>query len=441
MKYNIRIADDVIKKCIVDYDIINVEGIRSSGKSSICINFSKTSFLLEEQNTKEDIFYKFESIYDFFNKQDYPLLIDEWQTEPFLYEKIMEYLNLRNNSAPFSSRILNSIQIQNNDSSKSYYKFILNNSFLRLDNIYDLNNERVYTLRVYPFSLYESLISNGRISLRNLVYEKDYSLDDINSNFNIAMLARIILKGGFFFTPNTSDFASKFFLEIYINNLLKVEAFKVDDVNRNCETFKQILKSYSKFIGTTSSHKKIRDDVLLNIKISDPTYYDYIKVLENIFVIDELPAWTPPIRSKTAIKSSSVRYLADPCIAASLLEINQENIFLQKNLFYSFFKNLVIRDLRAYASLHNAKLSHYQDRYDLECDVVLHYDDLNYALISIKLGLSEISCAAKKLLKLDKLIRANKLNPPTSLIIITNQEKAFKRQDGVCVIPIGCLRP
>ena len=222
----------------------------------------------------------------------------------------------------------------------------------------------------------------------------------------------------------------------------------IDKVKRNPKTAKTILASYARNICTMADTNTILSDVNANIELSKPSFYDYINALEQLFIIEDIDAWTPNIRSKTSIRSKKKRNFIDPSIAVAAMGVSPEYFDTDYKTLGFLFESLCIRDLKIYTSKYNGSISYYHDRMNLEADAVLHLNDGRYAIIEFKLGESEVDIASKHLCKIESLIIAHNNSNPKSLIrrpdlkiVITATEYGYKRDDDVFVIPIGCLAP
>lgn len=231
------------------------------------------------------------------------------------------------------------------------------------------------------------------------------------------------------------------------NPIYEVDMFQVDNIKRNSATMQAVLKSYARNISTFAKNTSILNDVNATNRITQPTLDDYIDILERLYIVDDIYGWCPAIRSSSTMRSGRKREFVDPSIAVAALGLSYKKLRTDLKTFGFIFETLCIRDLRIYSSSMNGKLSYYHDRYGLEADAVLHLEDDRYALIEFKLGQSEIELGAKHLCDIEKLIEKYNetekqcpLRMPDLKIVITGSEYGYKRQDGVYVIPIGCLK-
>jgi len=233
----------------------------------------------------------------------------------------------------------------------------------------------------------------------------------------------------------------------YLNSVCKEDVSTVDKKTRDELLTKMLLRSYARNISTFASNETVLKDINSNYEMSKTSYYDYVNALKKLFIIQDVEAWCPAIRSKAMIQASNKKELIDPSLVVASLGLKPEYFNNDLKTFGFIFETLVCRDLRIYASSMGGQLSYYHDRYGLEADFVLHLEDGRYALIEVKLGSTEIEESAKHLLKIEKLImeyntkeKQCPLRLPDLKMIITGGEYGYKREDGVFVIPIGCLK-
>ena len=230
----------------------------------------------------------------------------------------------------------------------------------------------------------------------------------------------------------------------YYDAIVNSDISRVDNVSRNPERAKNLMRSYARNIGSQASNETLRNDMINNdvFSLDTDTVYSYLNALKKIFVIEEAPAWNPNLRSKTAIRTSETRYFIDPSIAAASLGIGPNDLINDLNTFGLIFEALCIRDLRVYAESINGSVYHYKDATDLECDAVIHLRNGSYGLIEIKLGGDKlINEGAENLKKVRDKIDVKKMNNPSFLMVLTaTGQYAYEREDGIYVVPIGCLK-
>lgn len=307
--------------------------------------------------------------------------------------------------------------------------------------------QRISTLKMYPMSLYESLESNGSVSLIDLFNHPD-QFDGCQSYIDLDDIIFAICRGGWPRAINNKTKQSQ--LEI-AKDLFKqtytVDISNIDDVKRNPMWSETILRSYARNICTLAKKSTILADVEATCSISKSTFFDYESALEKLYIIENIHPWSPSIRSKSAIRASNKINFIDPSIAVAALGLSPEYFNLDFKTLSFLFESLCIRDLIIYSSKCNGKVSYYHDRYGLEADAVLHLEDGRYALIEIKLGANEIDDGARHLCEIEKLIndhnkieRQVPIRLPDLKIVLTGTEYGYRRDDGVLVIPIGCLK-
>ena len=355
-----------------------------------------------------------------------PLLIDEWQMAPELWDAVRYSV----------------------DKTEGYGLYILTGSTI-VDNS-KINHKgvgRIHRLMMRPMSLYESGDSNGKISLVDLFNDKDVKINGITSDLSLHDLTFLASRGGWPETLNIEDKQKQLIIaSSYFDNICRDDTYNIDGVKRDSKLFEAILRSYSRNISALVSNTKIMADIEENYgKISEPTFYSYITVLKNLFVIDNVSAWAPNIRSKQKIRKTEKKEFIDPSIAVAGLNVTPEMLIYDLETFGFIFETLCIRDLKVYSSPLGGKVLYYNDG-TLEVDCVLQIADGRYGLIEFKLGDKRIDEGAQTLLKMDKLIKQKiaegntHIPEPSFLAVITGDPIAKVRKDGVMVIPIGALR-
>ena len=291
-------------------------------------------------------------------------------------------------------------------------------------------------------SLYESGESNGTVSLTDLFEGKPF--DTQSNDLTIDDIAFLTCRGGW---PWATLIPKEVALDQafdYVDSVVNRDIQRVDGVKRNPERAKSLLRSYARNISQPIPYSTIRKDMLANDSstLDEDTVADYVKALKKLYVIEDLPAWNPNIRSKAAIRTSDTRHFVDPSIGTASLGLGPQNLINDLKSFGFFFEDMVVRDLRVYAEALDGKLYHYKDSTGLECDTVLHRRNGSYALLEVKLGGEDnIKEGAANMLKLAANIDTDKMPAPSFMAVIIGVGKyAFRRDDGVYVIPIGCLR-
>ena len=297
-------------------------------------------------------------------------------------------------------------------------------------------------LTMRPMSLFESGDSNGEVSLKEL-FENPDNINGINKN-SLEDISYLCCRGGW---PRSIFMEKDIALEQaydYYDAVINSDISKVDGVNRNPERAKNLMRSYSRNIGTQANNETIKEDMIINdsASLDTDTVFSYVNALKKIFVVEESPAWNPNLRSKIAIRTSDTRYFVDPSIAVASLGLGPKDLISDIKTFGYIFETLCVRDLRVYAEANNGKVYHYRDSSDLECDAVIHLRNGAYGLVEIKLGGEKfVNDGADNLIKLRNKIDTNTMNNPSFMMVVTAVGNyAYKREDGVYVVPIGCLK-
>ncbi len=357
-----------------------------------------------------------------------PRLIDEWQVAPVLWDAVRTAVDQRQEEGLFILTGSTSV-----DSSKIMHS----------------GTGRISRLKMYPMSLFESQESNGSISLKALFDNPEMDIDGIFSALTIEELIFSACRGGWpAALRRKSDAAKLMIAKDYLNNICESDISTVDGVQRNPTWTNMILRSYARNVSTLAKKTNIFKDVASNAdSMTSATMDAYLNALEKLFVIEDIDAWCPAIRSATTIRAGKKRGFTDPSIPVAAMGLTPEYFQTDLKTFGFIFECLCIRDLKVYSQALGGKLSYYHDRYDLEADAVLHLGDGRYALIEFKLGSREIEDGASHLLQITELIKKyNKkesqtpLREPDLLMVITGGEMAYAREDGVKVVPIGTLR-
>lgn len=429
MIYLKRIADVVLDERMEAFGAVLIEGPKWCGKTTTAEQMAKSVIKIHDADTRADYFAAAAIKPSLLLQGETPRLIDEWQDIPVLWDAVRTMV----------------------DSRQEVGQFILTGSnTVNEDEIMHSGNSRISRMEMYPMSLWESGESNGKISLKELFDNPNLDIDGITSDLTIEDLVFVSCRGGW---PGTlklkTDKAKLLIAKNYVDTVCKVDVSRVDGVKRDERLARMILRSYARNISTLAKTTSILSDITASgeIECSKPTLDDYLKALAKLFVIKDISAWCPAIRSKTAIRSSIKRCFIDPSIAVAVLGLSPEALLTQLKTFGFIFEQLCIRDLRAYTPDFDSRISYYRDRYGLEADLVLHLADGRYALIECKLGSNEIEEGAGHLLELQRLIREHNigekqvpLREPDLMIVLTGGKMAYTRPDGVKIIPIGCLK-
>lgn len=420
--YRPRIADKILERKLKGKGAVLIEGAKWCGKTTTAEQQAKSILYMSEPGKMEQNIQLATINPKLLLKGENPRLIDEWQIAPQLWDSIR-----------FES-----------DHRHRYGLFILTGSSVPPDmsRIVHSGTGRFAWLRMRPMSLWESGESTGDVSLSS-VFEGNHDIAGI-SNLGLERMAFITCRGGW---PSSIEMSDDIALDQafdYIDAVEHRDIQRVDGVDRNPGRVHRLLRSYARHQGAQVANPIIQQDLMENEgeSFDVDTIASYIKALKNIFVIEDVEAWNPNLRSKTAIRSSDTRYFTDPSIATAALGMGPNDLIADLNTFGLIFETLCIRDLRTYSEVLNGEVYHYRDKNGLECDAVIHLRDGRYGLIEIKLGGDKlINEGAATLKELADKIDTTKMRKPSFMMVLTaTGDYAFCREDGVLVVPIGCLK-
>ena len=421
MEYKKRLADDVLRDKLEASGAVLVKGAKWCGKTTTSKQIAKSVLYMQEPAQKKQNLLMADTNPSLLLQGKVPRLIDEWQLAPKLWDAVRFEVDQRDD----------------------FGQFILTGSAVPPDTseISHSGTGRISRMLMRPMSLLESGESNGSVSLAELFnanYEVSSSVES-----DIEELAFLICRGGW---PKAIGKTVKVALQQaidYYDAVVNSDISRVDDKERNPERAKLLMRSYSRNIGSQAKFEEMRQDILGNDidSFSIDTLYDYLKALKKIFVIEDAPAWNPNLRSKTAIRNTDTRYFVDPSIATASMGLGPKDLINDLNTMGLFFENLCIRDLRIYAQTIGGEIYHYRDRSGLECDAVVHLRNGSYGLVEIKLGGDKlIEEGATTLKKFERIIDTTKMKTPSFKMILTGVGNyAFKRPDGILVVPIRSL--
>lgn len=365
-----------------------------------------------------------------------PRLIDEWQIAPQFWDAVRNEVDKRNEDGQF---MLTGSAVPPKPKKDE------NGNIIEEENIHHTGTGRISRLRLRTMSLWESEDSTGDVSLEELFINPD-TVDGV-SDIDLDRLAYLTCRGGW---PKAvlkkSEKAALAQAFDYYDSVVSNDIKRVDDIDRDEELTKRIMLSYARNQGTQATVGTILADIKSNgdERMSDSTVYSYIKALKEIFVIEDSIAWNPNLRSKTAIRTSDTRYFIDPSIATAALGMGPKDLINDMETFGFIFETLAIRDLRVYADALDGKVYHYRDKNNLECDAVIHLRNGSYGLVEVKIGGTEpIREGAESLKTLSSKIDSTRMKTPSFMMVLTGIGNfAYKRpEDGVLVVPIGCLKP
>lgn len=423
--YKARIIDSELDLKLESFGATLIVGPKGCGKTTSAKQKAKSVVEFQDEEKRDNYLAVANTAPSRLLLGEKPRLFDEWQDAPKLWGAIRKSVDDTGE---------NGLYILTGSSSK------------------DVKTPHTGTLRIsqltmYPMSLFESEESNGTVSLLEL-FNNPKSFESCESKLTIDKLIFAICRGGW--PKSLLNKTERSQLEVakdLYRQTYTVDISNIDETKINPRWAQSILQSYSKNICTLAETKTIMSDVRANYDISQSTFYDYLQALEKLYIIQDMDAWCPAIRSKTSIRSSKKRNMIDPSLAVAAMGLSPEYFNTDFKTLGFLFESLCIRDLKIYSSKFDGYMSYYHDRYGLEADGVLRLNDGRYALIEFKLGSSEIDKGANHLLEIERLVKKYNekekqcpMRLPDLKIVITGTQYGYKREDDVLVIPIGCLK-
>ena len=419
--YKKRIADEMLQRKLKGKGAVLIEGPKWCGKTTTAEQVAKSVLYMANPESMGQNLTLADINPGILLKGEVPRLIDEWQIAPKLWDAVRFEVDHR----------------------KDEGQFILTGSAVPADKnlITHTGTGRFSFLLMRPMTLFESLESTGTVSLKDLFDSKDVSG---TNNLSLDDIAYVCCRGGW---PRSISMEKEIALDQafdYYDAVVNSDISKVDGVSREPTRVKNLMRSYARNVGSQVSNEALKEDMINNdsFSLDTDTVFSYINALKKIFVIDEVPAWNPNLRSKTAIRTSDTRYFIDPSIATAALGLGPNDLINDLNTFGFIFENLCVRDLRVYAESINGNLYHYRDSSSLECDAVIHLRNGFYGLVEIKLGGDKlVEEGADNLIKLKNKLDTSKMKNPSFLMVVTaTGDYAYKRSDEIYVVPIGCLK-
>lgn len=414
--YRKRIADEILKRKLEGKGVVLIEGPKWCGKTTTAEQVASSILYMDNPEKKEQNINMSEFNPKRLLKGETPRLIDEWQIAPKLWDAIRFEVDHRDELGQF---ILTGSAVPANTKDVTHS-----------------GTGRFTWLMMRPMTLFESGDSTGEVSLKEL-FEGNLDVDG-SSNIDIDRLAFLICRGGW---PKAIGMRDEIALDQaydYIEAVIHSDINRADNIKKNPDNVRMLMRSYARNQGTQIANTELAKDIQSN----EETIAIYIEALKRIFVIEEMKAWNPNLRSKTAIRSSNTRYYIDPSIAAASLGIGPNDLINDLKTFGFLFETLCVRDLRVFSDAINGEVYHYRDKNGQECDAVIHLRNGKYGLIEIKLGGEKLIEEGVETLKsMKSKIDINKMNAPSFLMVITGiGDYAYQRPDGVLVVPIGCLK-
>lgn len=435
MEYKKRIADQMLTDKLDSSGAVLVEGPKYCGKTTMAKQQAGSVLSMADPDTLSQNLALAKTNITRLLAGATPRLIDEWQIAPQFWDAVRNEVDKREDDGQF---ILTGSAVPPKPKKDE------NGKLIEEEQIHHTGTGRVSRLKLRTMTLWESEDSTGTVSLGKL-FENAEKIDG-ESHIDLDRLAYLTCRGGW---PKAvlkkSEKAALAQAFNYYDSVVSNDIKRVDDVDRDEELAKRIMRSYARNQASQATAGTILADIKANgdEQMSENTVYDYIKALKEIFVIEDSVAWNPNLRSKTAIRTSDTRYFIDPSIATAALGLGPKDLINDMNTFGLIFETLAVRDLRVYAEALDGKVYHYRDKNKLECDAVVHLRNGSYGLIEIKIGGAElIKDGAASLKTLADKIDTTKMKKPSFLMVLTGiGEYAYKRpEDGVLVVPIGCLK-
>lgn len=418
MKYFPRLCDKLLKRQLESSGAVLVEGPKWCGKTSTSRESAKSILYMQDPDRGPGYIRLADTMPSQLLQGEKPRVIDEWQEAPVLWDAVrfdVDKTNLR------GQYILTGSAVPKEDDMPKH-----------------TGTGRISRLKMRPMTLFESRESNGSVSLKELF---DGKTDIFGENpLSIPDLATALCRGGW---PNAvaSGDKSSMTAHNYVDAVVNYDIQRVDGIERNPFRARTLLRSYARNISTMAAISTIMADVKANdTTISENTVYSYVNALRKIFLIEDIPAWKPSLRSKSAIRTSDKRQFVDPSIATAVMQADPGSILMDFEYFGFLFESLVTRDLRVYTQMLDGDIFHYRDKDNLEADLIIRLYDGRWAAVEVKLGSKEIDDGAGHLIELSKKVDTSKVGEPAFLMVVTGGQFAYRRDDGVLVVPIGCLK-
>ena len=424
--YRRRIMDTLLEKKLQAKGAVLIEGPKWCGKTTTAEKIANSKIMLAKPDIKEHFKSLLEIDTDAALAGETPMLIDEWQTVPKLWDAVRYTVDHRHAMGQF---ILTGSAVPDKDAEKEREHS---------------GTGRFAWLTMRPMTLFESGESNGTVSLGELFQAPEKILQ--KNALKLSDIAFLICRGGWPIAVGLPEEAALEQAFDYYDAVTKEDVTNVDGVKRASERVQRLMRAYARHQGTQASIATLKGDIKNNdtTTLDEDTISSYLDALRKIFVVEDMPAWNPNLRSKTAIRTTDTRYFVDPSIATAALGLGPTDLINDLNSMGFFFEAMCVRDLRVFAEALNGKVYHYRDKSGLECDAVVHLRNGQYGLIEIKLGGdSLIKEGAETLNELANQIDTTRMKSPAFKMILTaTGEYAYRRpEDGIYVVPIGCLRP
>ena len=422
--YKKRIYDQIIADELQSGGAVLVEGAKWCGKTTTCEQAAKSAFYIDEIGKRDANILLARTNPIRILGGETPRLIDEWQLAPSLWDDIR-------------------LKVDHEDKTGSY---LLTGSSVPpdMDEIKHSGAGRFSFVKMRPMSLWESGESSGSVSLADLLFGTKPAGEESKSG-NLEDIAFELCRGGWPYACNLKGKSALSRADAYLDAVVRSDISRVDGINRDEMRARRLLRSYARLQGSQAVASVIKADMAANEQqtFSEATVCSYLNALRKIFVIEDMTAWCPNLRTKSILRTGDTRYFTDPSIAVAAMEIGPDDLFNDMQTFGLLFETMCVRDLRIYADANNGSVSHYLDASGLECDAVLHVRGGRYGLIEIKIGGKElIEKGVRTLTRLAERIDTTRMKEPAFKMILTAVgDFAYTRDDGIIVCPLGCLKP
>lgn len=424
-EYRPRIADQLLAESLEALGAVLVQGTKWCGKTTTSVHHANSVLYMDDPTQKAQNLALAQTNIKQLLAGATPRVIDEWELAPELWDAARFEVDHRDEHVG-QFIFTGSAVPKEKDKEKMFHS----------------GAGRFDWITMRPMSLWESGDSTGNVSITDLF---DGAMPEGTSSIDLDRLAFLTCRGGWPGTLTLSENAALHVSRAYIKAVVNSDINRVDDVKRDPDLMLRIIRSLARNQGEQIPYTTIRADVINNekVQLSDDTVESYVKVLKKIFLEEDMRAWNPNLRSKTAIRTTDTRYFVDPSIATAALGLGPKDLINDLIDFGFYFETLAVRDLRVYADALDGEVFHYRDKNGLECDAVLHRRNGSYGFIEIKIGGADnIEKGAKTLKDLASKIDTTKMKAPSFMMVVTGiGQYAYRRPDGVCVVPIGCLKP
>lgn len=415
-----RIADKILKERLETTGAVLIEGAKWCGKTRTSMENSNSQLFMQNLDNRTSYQQVADVKPSLLLKGETPRLLAEWQMAPVLWDAVRYAVDMRGELG----------------------QFILTGSAVPRDNVVEhTGTGRISRMTMRTMSLFESKESNGTVSLYDLFNGKT-DIDSL-SDLSIEQIALAIVRGGWPASVGQPEKVALRHAIDYVEAVINQDVSEVDDIQKNPARVRALMRSLSRNISTLATIKTLHDDITegdIGDSLSEKSISQYLLALERIFVIDNIPAWNPSLRSKSAIRTSPKRQFVDPSIATAIMAMTPERLLEDFNYFGFLFEALCSRDLKVYADSIDGQIFHFRDSSGLECDAIIALNDGRWAAVEVKLGSKQIDEAAEHLLKIRDKINTDKMKEPSFMMILTGGNLAYQRKDGVFVVPIGCLK-